>query len=47
MAVFLLEFREDEERQTDFCRKEVSSPLLEVTASFTNDAILTEFNDEH
>ena len=43
MAVFLLECREDEERQADICRKEAgSSPLLETTASFTNDAIITE-----
>ena len=42
MAVFLLECREDEERQADFCRKEASSPLLETTVSFTNGAILME-----
>ena len=42
MAVFLLDCREDEERQADFCRKEASSPLLETTTSFTNGAILTE-----
>ena len=42
MAVFLLECREDEEGQTDVCRKEASSPLLEMKASFTNGAILTE-----
>ena len=36
---FLLEYREDEERQADFCRKEASSPLLEMTASFTNGTI--------
>ena len=42
MAVFLLECREDEERHTDVCGKEASSPLLESTASFTNGAILTE-----
>ena len=41
MVVFLLEYR-DEETQADFCRKEASSPLLEVTASFTNGAILME-----
>ena len=40
MAVLLLECREDEERQADFCRKQASSPLLEVMASFNNDAIL-------
>ena len=40
MAVFLLECREDEEKQADFCRKEASLPLLEMTASFTNGAIL-------
>ena len=42
MAVFLLECREDEERQADFCRKEASSPLFEMTASFTNGTILME-----
>ena len=42
MAVFLLECREDEERQADFSRKEDSSLLLETTASFTNSAILME-----
>ena len=42
MAVFLLECSEDEERQADFCTKEVSSPVLEMTASFTNSAILME-----
>ena len=42
MAVFLLEYREDEGRQPNSCGKEVSSPLLEVTASFTNGAILME-----
>ena len=43
MAVFfLLECREDEERQADLCRKEASSSVLETTASFTNDAVLIE-----
>ena len=42
MTVFLPECREDEERQTDFCRKETSSPVLETMASFTNGAILKE-----
>ena len=42
MAVFLLKYREDEETQADFCRKEGSSPLLETMASFTNGTILTE-----
>ena len=42
MAVFLLECREDEERQANFCRKEASSPLLVVTASFINGTILME-----
>ena len=40
MAIFLLERREDEERQAGFGRKEASSPLLEMTASFTDGAIL-------
>ena len=34
MPVFLLECREDEERQADFCRKEASSPVLGTIASF-------------
>ena len=42
MAVFLLECREDEEKQANFCRKEASTPVLETTASFTNGAIITE-----
>ena len=42
MAVFLLESREDEERQADFLSKEASSPVLEMTASFTDGAILME-----
>ena len=42
MAVFLLERREDEERQADSPGKEASLPVLETTASFTNGAILTE-----
>ena len=42
MAVFLLERREDEERQANFYRKEASLPLLEMMVSFTNGAILTE-----
>ena len=39
---FLLECREDEERQTDFPSKDASSSLLETTASFTDGPILTE-----
>ena len=42
MAVFLLECREDVERQADFCRKEASSTVLEMMASFANGAILME-----
>ena len=42
MTVFLLECREDEERQANLCRKEASSPVLEMTASFTNGAMLTD-----
>ena len=42
MAVFILECREDEERQANFCRKEASSPLLEMMANFINGAILME-----
>ena len=39
MAVFLLECREDEERQVDFPSKEASSPVLEMTTSFTDGTI--------
>ena len=42
MVLFLLECREDEERQADFCKIESFSPLLEITARFTNGTILTE-----
>ena len=42
MAVFLLEYREAEERQVDFPSKEASSPILETMARFTNSAILME-----
>ena len=39
---FLLECREDEQRQVDFPIKEASSPVLEMTASFIDGTILTE-----
>ena len=39
MAVFILECREDEEIQANFPSKE-ASPILEMTASFINDAVL-------
>ena len=42
MAVFLLECRDDEERQADFPSKQASSPVLEMTASLTDGAILSE-----
>ena len=43
MAVFLLGYREDEERQADFVEKRPAcSPLLAMTASFTSVTILTE-----
>ena len=42
MAVFLLECREDEERQADFPNKEASSPVLGNDGQFTDGAILTE-----
>ena len=42
MVVFLIECREGEETQADFCRKEASSPLLETTASFINGDILMD-----
>ena len=41
MAVFLLECREDE-RYVDFPSKEASQSTLEMTASFTDAAILLE-----
>ena len=37
MAIFLLECREDGERQTDFPSKKASSLVLEMTASFFTD----------
>ena len=42
MAVFLLECKEDEERQANYCGKQASLPVLETTASFTNGTILME-----
>ena len=42
MVVFLLECREDEERQADFHIKEGFSSILEIMTSFIDDAILTE-----
>ena len=42
MAVFLLECRENEERQVDFPGKEAFPPVLETTASFTNGATLMQ-----
>ena len=42
MAVFLLECREDEERQANFPSKEASLPIIEMTANFTDGVILTE-----
>ena len=41
-AVFLLECKENEERQADFSSKEVSQPISEIT-SFADGAIITEF----
>ena len=46
MAVFLLECREDKERQADFRSKEASPSILETTISFTDGVILMEFNGE-
>ena len=42
MAVFLIECREDEERQANFPSKEASLPVLEKTTSFTDGTILME-----
>ena len=42
MAVFLLECREDEERQVNFPSKQASSPVLETMASLTDGAILMD-----
>ena len=33
-----MEYREDEERQVDFSNNVASSPVLEMTASFNDDA---------
>ena len=38
MVVFLLECREDEERQANFPSKEVSQSVLEMTDSFSDGA---------
>ena len=40
MTVFLLECREDEERQADFPRKRVLHSFCKTTAGFTNGTIL-------
>ena len=40
MAVFLLEFREDEETQANFPSKEAFSPIFKTMVSCTNGAIL-------
>ena len=42
MAVFLLEYREVEERQTDFPSKETFQSILEMMGSFTDGAIFLE-----
>ena len=42
MVFFLLECREDEERQGNFPSKEATQSVLEMTASFTDGTILTE-----
>ena len=42
MAVVLLECRGDKERQADIPCKEASSPIVEMTASFTDGPILRE-----
>ena len=42
MAVFLLECKEDEERQANFPSKEGSQSVLEMTAIFINGTVLTE-----
>ena len=38
----MIECKEGEGRQADFCRKEASSPVLESMDIFTNGPILTE-----
>ena len=42
MDVLLLECRENEERKANFCRKEVTSSIIEATTSVINGAILKE-----
>ena len=42
MAFFLLECREDEERQANFASKEASQSILKRMVSFTVGAILTK-----
>ena len=46
MPVFLLECRENKEKQANFPSKETFSPILERIASFTDGAVLTQFNGE-
>ena len=40
MAIFLLECKEDEERQANYPTKQVSQSIFEMTASFADGAIL-------
>ena len=42
MFVFILECREDEEKEAGFPNKLASSPILEMAASFIDDAVLIE-----
>ena len=42
MAIFLLDCRENEERQADLFSKEASSPVLETMANFIDGANLIE-----
>ena len=42
MAVFLLEYKEDDKRQANFSTKQVSHTILEMTTSFADGAILMQ-----
>ena len=44
MAIFLLECREDEERQANFPSKEAFQFILEITASFFNGNLMVSNN---
>ena len=42
MTIYLLEYKEDEERLVNFSSKEASQSILEMTISLTDGAMLME-----